>query len=97
MPSLRLKRKLLLLNILKKEPLTFVELKDAAKLDTQTVNRELIYLQKHNLVKTHGPKRLRLYLLKDEGLTFLHKVRLHEEAQLYNDIADILLGGLLNE
>ena len=97
MPALRLRRKLLLLNILKNEPLTFIELKDATKLDIQTVNRELIDLQKRGLIETFGPKRFRIYLLKNEGLIFLHQNRLHREAEVHNDVADILLGGLLNE
>ena len=95
--SCTLSRRLMILNMLKTNPLTFKELQTITGLSRNTANLDMIFLQKHNMVKTYGPKRLRLYLLKNEGLTFLHKVRLHEEAQLYNDVADLLLGGLLDD
>ena len=95
--SCTLNRRLTILNTLKNKPSTFKELQNITGTGRNITNLDLIHLQQHNLVKTFGPKRLRLYLLKNEGLAYLHKIRLHEEAQLYNDVADILLGGLLNE
>ena len=95
--SSTLNRRLAILNTLKNKPLTFKELQTITGTGRNITNLDLIHLQRHNLVRTFGPKRLRLYLLKNEGLVYLSKIRLYNEAQLFNDVADLLFGGSLNE